>query len=818
MAKATTAWGIDIGQCALKALKLRDVEGQLQVEAFDIIEHPKILSQPDADRQQLIQEALQQFLARNNTSGSDVVISVPGQSSFSRFVKLPPVESKRIPDIVRFEAEQQIPFPINEVIWRWQIFRDPDSPDVEVGLFAMKRMDVAEMLHHFNEVDLTIDTVQMAPLALYNFMTYDGQLAADGATLLADVGADKTDLVVADKGRIWTRTIQIGGNNFTEALVRTFKLSFDKAEKLKRTAASSKYARQIFQSMRPVFADLVQEIQRSVGYYTSLHRDTRFRRLLGLGNGFRLPGLQKFIEQNLNIPVARIDSYNKLTPSATVNAPTLNEHVLSCAVAYGLALQGLGVSVPDTELVATNLLPGEILRKRLWNRKRPWFIAAAVVLLASLYCAVYRANVDSQTLADRTALRQATAIQRDISNWNRQYAKTKGEGGRERQTIEKKAKLFQNRDFWMAATMLVDRSIEAVALDQPLLADYGRSARLDESQRELLLGRDPDALTVKSAEAVDKAAGILLTEAAAEQLRAKLASDVPTLRAWTKNMLAEAKDPNEPLKPAAVDALAAGALRNQAKRLMLANKIRAAERFKARKRNTRRVIVVEKLTTKYTSDVTMDLSGTSSFGRRRRPRPTGGAKEGFVVELTGRTPLPQTLANSMLANMGTYSIELAKWLGPVSVHDHRAEFLPAPAVTVLAAAKKTGPRMPDPAMPDEDMVGDTRFKFTWCLAVTGDGVTMRQIEPGVKYVLARPVDLLPSLDPPESDPNDPVKSLATKTIPAKGTIVVQPGGVQTRLLSPWYKVKASDAEGKSVWEGWVSGEALEKNLQQPKRS
>ena len=127
----------------------------------------------------------------------------------------------------------------------------------------------------------------MAPLALYNFMTFDEQLATDGATLLADVGADKTDLVVADGPRIWTRTIQIGGNNFTEALVKAFKLSFPKAEKLKRTAATSKYARQIFQAMRPVFADLVQEIQRSMGYYTA--HAPRGAVQEGRGAGQRLP-------------------------------------------------------------------------------------------------------------------------------------------------------------------------------------------------------------------------------------------------------------------------------------------------------------------------------------------------------------------------------------------------------------------------------------------------------------------------------------------------------------------------------------------------
>lgn len=144
MAAGDTVWGIDVGQCALKALKLRNVEGTLQVEAFDIIEHPKMLSQPEADRTQLIANALEQFLARNNLAGAKVAIAAPGQSGFTRFVKLPPVESKQVPEIVRFEAEQQIPFDINEVIWRWQDFKDPDSPDIEVGIFAMKRSDVSE--------------------------------------------------------------------------------------------------------------------------------------------------------------------------------------------------------------------------------------------------------------------------------------------------------------------------------------------------------------------------------------------------------------------------------------------------------------------------------------------------------------------------------------------------------------------------------------------------------------------------------------------------------------------------------------------------
>src|SRR5438132_9532934 len=120
MAIPQGVWGIDVGQCALKALRLEVIEGVVTATAFDYIEHPKILSQPDADPDQLTREALESFLKRNDLRGDMVVISVPGQSGLARFVKLPPVEEKKIDAIVTFEAKQQIPFPLEEVVWDYQ--------------------------------------------------------------------------------------------------------------------------------------------------------------------------------------------------------------------------------------------------------------------------------------------------------------------------------------------------------------------------------------------------------------------------------------------------------------------------------------------------------------------------------------------------------------------------------------------------------------------------------------------------------------------------------------------------------------------------
>ena len=127
--------------------------------------------------------------------------------------------------------------------------------------------------------------------------------------MIIDMGAENTDLVIADRYSVWLRSIPIGGNSFTETLVKSFKLSFAKAEDLKRNAGTSKYARQIFQAMRPVFADLVAEIQRSIGFYATVHREARIRRIIALGGTFRLPGLQRYLQQNLQLEVERMDSF-----------------------------------------------------------------------------------------------------------------------------------------------------------------------------------------------------------------------------------------------------------------------------------------------------------------------------------------------------------------------------------------------------------------------------------------------------------------------------------------------------------------------------
>ncbi|MEZ6141256.1 MAG: type IV pilus assembly protein PilM [Zavarzinella sp.] len=416
MAVDPGVWGIDIGQCALKAVRMQMIDGKLTATAFDYVEHPKILSQPDANPDELTRDALEKFISRNPTKGDILALGVPGQSGLARFVKLPPVEEKKIADIVKFEARQQIPFPLEEVVWDFQkigegTVADGFAMDTEIGLFAMKRDVISRYMGHFQQVKLEIHQIQMVPLALLNFLTYEilKRGGADGDTSPAttvgkkpcavalDMGTDASNLVITDGFRIiWQRPIPLGGNHFTRALTRDLKLTFAKAEHLKRNAAKSPELQNILKSLKPVLSEFVGEVTRSLGYFTSTHKDAHVSFMVGLGSAFKLPGLQKYLADKLNIEVKKPAKFDRLEGEVVQQSQVFQENILSYPVAYGLALQGLGLA-----RLGTNLLPPEITVERKIRAKKPYAVVAAASMLLGSTVLAYGYSIPYKQVTDK---------------------------------------------------------------------------------------------------------------------------------------------------------------------------------------------------------------------------------------------------------------------------------------------------------------------------------------------------------------------------------------------------------------------------------
>ena len=410
MPSSNLCWGIEIGAGAVKALKLERDGDRVQLVDFMVIPHKKVLSTPDMDSTDAIRVALGTLVAQRDISGTQISVSVPGHQSFARFAKLPPVEPKKAPDLVKFEAAQQIPFPIDQVEWDYQTFVSEDSPEIEVGIFAVTRDKVNERLALLEDVGIAPDIVTIGPVAVYNAIAYDLNFTEKTTgTIILDIGAVSSDLIVADSGRVWIRTFPVGGHTFTEAVARAFKLDYTKADKLKRDFESSQHKKQVFQAMKPAFEDLLQDIQRSIQYYKQLHPEANLNRMLGIGATFQLPGLRKFLAQRLGMDVVRLDQFHKIGIEGPMSAEFAST-AMQLSTAYGLALQGFGMTP-----ISANLIPLSVVRQKIWRRKTAWVAAAAVLSVVAGAATFVRPVLDQGAIVQpkQEAQRAVDAAKRD---------------------------------------------------------------------------------------------------------------------------------------------------------------------------------------------------------------------------------------------------------------------------------------------------------------------------------------------------------------------------------------------------------------------
>ena len=199
------------------------------------------------------------------------------------------------------------------------------------------------------------------------------------SSVVMSLGTDTTDLIISNGVKLWLRNIPIGGNHFTKQLSRELKMTQVKAEHLKRNARQHKDPKMIFKAMRPVFSDLVNEVQRSLAFFQSLDKNAEIKKIVLIGNAAKLPGLRQYLNKQLEIDIAKISKFKNLTGEEVVGQKAFASNLLSFAPTYGLCLQGLKKSK-----LKTNLLPGEIVRERIVRAKKPWVLASVGAIMLGL--------------------------------------------------------------------------------------------------------------------------------------------------------------------------------------------------------------------------------------------------------------------------------------------------------------------------------------------------------------------------------------------------------------------------------------------------
>lgn len=402
--KTKSAWGLDIGGHALKAVKITQSAGIVQIDDFDVIQYAAIPSDSDFLQSSCIKEAIQIFLTKHRiTKGDKIVSSVPGQFVLSRFTTIPPVEKKQLKEIVRYEAKQQIPFDLKDIVWDYQQLTEqtPGAEGIEIGLFAAKRTTLDHILANVSALKSRIVALQVSPLAISNFVIFDQQ--ADGPTVIINVETENTDLVIANGPRLWLRNIP-------------------------RSTLDT---------------DLAKEIQRSIEYYKSMTKEPiQFKTVVLMGNKFKSPANVKFITDTFTYEIKVLKALNSVKLSNAIDVARFHEEVLNLGIAMGLAIQGIGLG--QTNL---NLMPLEILQALEIAKKKPYAIAALGCFALSLF--IQYGGLHYQTEQRLEANDRYQRSLQSVKEFEKNYRKAETLAQTSASELEQIASLDSTRFFWM---------------------------------------------------------------------------------------------------------------------------------------------------------------------------------------------------------------------------------------------------------------------------------------------------------------------------------------------------------------------------------
>ncbi len=331
--------------------------------------------------------------------------AISGQSVFTRFVKLPPIQQDNIDQLVTFEAQQHVPFPLNEVVWDYELIEG--SEEKEAVIVAIKGDALDEINDAVNESGVATNEVDVAPMAIYNAFRHTyGQL--EEPVLLIDIGAKTSDLIYIEGTRFFTRSIPVGGVSITAAIAKEYNVTFDEAEKQKvgngLVALGGGHTEQLDEAVaalamviRNALGRLPAEIARTTNYYRSQHGGSAPRRIMIAGGGANLPYTLEFFKEKLNLPVEYFNPVRNISLIEGVDPQTIQRDGHLMGELVGLGLRGIGQSEINIDLV-----PSVVEQTREADRRKPFLLGAAAALVGGLAIWAFYQNVSAskaETLA-----------------------------------------------------------------------------------------------------------------------------------------------------------------------------------------------------------------------------------------------------------------------------------------------------------------------------------------------------------------------------------------------------------------------------------
>jgi type IV pilus assembly protein PilM len=341
--------GLDIGSSAVKAVELsrRGRGKEFELSHLGVASMPaEAIVQGAFLNSSAIVESIREAIEKAKIRTKNVAAAVSGHSVIVKKVSLPAMTRDELDEQIRWEAEQYIPFDVNEVNLDFQILNSGGGEgQMEVLLVAAKKDLVDDYVQVIREAGLVPVAIDVAAFAVENAFEANYDVRADEVVALVNIGAQVVNINIISNGApAFTRDITTAGNQYTEEIQKALSISFEEAERIKlggrRSESSQEVVPQEVESaMRSVTETVIGEISRSLDFFSATSADSRIERVVLCGGGAGVAGLQAGFQQRSGGKVEVMDPLARMIPNSKFEANYLDEVAPSLGVGVGLALR-----------------------------------------------------------------------------------------------------------------------------------------------------------------------------------------------------------------------------------------------------------------------------------------------------------------------------------------------------------------------------------------------------------------------------------------------------------------------------------------------
>jgi type IV pilus assembly protein PilM len=340
--------GLDVGSFAVKLVELKERKGQYQLERLGIEPlSPEAIVDGSIMDSSLVVEAIQKLNQETAVKNTNFATSLSGHSVIIKKIELPVMAPEELAESIQWEAEQYIPFDINDVRLDYVLLSDPAAggDQMEVLLVAVKRDKVNDYVSVISQSGKVPALVDVDAFAIQNCYEVNYDLDPMKVVALVNMGAGVTNINILARGTtVFWRDISFGGNQFSEALQREFNLSFEQAEALKRGESVDRYssadARPVLES---VGGEMAAEIQKTFDFFGATSSEGSVDELVLSGGCAMTPQLQQVLRERFGVPTELMDPLRRISfKESDFNGDWLRSVAPMMAVSVGLAVRKLG--------------------------------------------------------------------------------------------------------------------------------------------------------------------------------------------------------------------------------------------------------------------------------------------------------------------------------------------------------------------------------------------------------------------------------------------------------------------------------------------